>query len=144
MSEISVALSLLVEHGREQEAADFYAAAFGAQKVQDYTNDGLLMGVDLLIGSVPISVSGANPKRQANPALGGPFHPQTAGAVTAVPLLTVSDIDAAVATALAAGATVRGAIEPDTTGSRCATLFDPFGHIWGLTERKATASRLAA
>ena len=144
VSEISVALSLFVEHGRQQAAADFYAAAFGAQKVQDHTLDGQLVAVDLLLGSMPISVAGANPKRQADPALGGPFHPQSAGAVSAVLRLTVGDIDAVVSQALAAGATVRDAIQQDDTGSRSAALYDPFGHIWGLTERKATASRLAA
>ncbi|WP_245445148.1 VOC family protein [Pseudaminobacter soli (ex Li et al. 2025)] len=144
MSEISVSLSLFVEHGQQQAAADFYAAAFGAQKVQDHFRDGLLMAVDLLIGSMPISVAGANPKRQANPALGGPFHPRSAGAVSAVLRVTVRDLDTVVAQALAAGATVRDAIEQDDTGSRSAALFDPFGHIWSLTQLKADAARLAA
>lgn len=144
MSEISVTLSLFVEHGREQAAADFYAAAFGAQKLQEHTHDGQLIAVDLLLGSMPISVAGANPRRQADPALGGPFHPQSAGAVSAVLRLSVDDIDALVAQALAADATVRDAVQEDDTGSRSASLFDPFGHIWSLTERKASASRLAA
>uniref|UniRef100_A0A8R1IHH7 VOC domain-containing protein n=2 Tax=Caenorhabditis japonica TaxID=281687 RepID=A0A8R1IHH7_CAEJA len=144
MSEISVTLSLFVEHGREQAAADFYTTAFGAQKVHDHTNDGELIAVDLLLGSMAISVVGANPRRQADPSLGGPFHPQSAGAVSAALRLTVDDIDAVFAQARAAGAAVRDAVQEDDTGSRSASLFDPFGHIWGLTERKASASRLAA
>lgn len=61
MSEISVTLSLFVEHGREKAAADFYATAFGVQKVQDHTHAGQLIAVDLLAKDVslaPTSVSG--------------------------------------------------------------------------------------
>lgn len=144
MSTVSVALSLFVEHGRQQEAADFYVAAFGAQSVQTHSHEGQVIAVDLQLGTLDLSVVGANPKRQTTPSLGGPFHPQAAGAVSAALRLTVDDIDAVFAEALIAGATVRDAIGPDVTGSRSASLFDPFGHVWGLSQRKAEDAQLAA
>jgi uncharacterized glyoxalase superfamily protein PhnB len=142
--QISIGLSIFVEHGRQQAAADFYAAAFGAQQVKTHSQEGAVMAVDMLLGTMPISVVGANPKRQANPDLGGPFHPQTAGAVSTVLNLIVGELDAVVSQAVAAGATIRDAAQLDDRGGRSAAVFDPFGHIWGLSERITDASRLAA
>ncbi|WP_315922290.1 VOC family protein [Mesorhizobium sp. SP-1A] len=144
MSKISVALSLFVEHGRQKDAADFYVAAFGAKPIQAHDHEGQLMAVDLQLGTLNVSVVGANPKRQANSSLGGPFHPQSAGAVSASLRLTVDDLDAVFAEALAAGATVRNEIGLDDRGSRSAALFDPFGHMWGLSQREAEDEQLAA
>lgn len=143
-NEISVTLALVIEQGREQEAADFYTAAFGAQLVETHSHDGELTGFDMLLGITPISVAGANPRREADPALGGPFFPKAAGAVSAALRLTVADLDAVVSQAVAAGATIRDAAQIDDRGGRSAAVFDPFGHIWGLSERITEASRLAA
>lgn len=142
--EISVTYALVIEHGREQEAADFYTAAFGAQLVKAHDDGGVLTGVDMLFGTTPISVAGANPKREANPALGGPFFPKEPGAVSAAIRLTVADLDAVVSKAVAAGATIRDAAQLDERGGRSAAVFDPFGHIWGLSERMTDAVRQAA
>lgn len=144
MNEISVALSLFVEHGRQKDAADFYVAAFGAKSIKSHSHEGQIIAIDLQLGTLNFSVVGANPKRQANPSLGGPFHPQAAGAVSATLRLTVDDLDAVFAEALSAGATVRDEIGLDDRGSRSASLFDPFGHIWGLSQRKAEDAQLAA
>ena len=46
--------------------------------------------------------------------------------------------------AIAAGATIRDAIQVDEIGRNVASLFDPFGHIWALVERKAERASLAA
>ncbi|MDI6028371.1 VOC family protein [Corticibacterium sp. UT-5YL-CI-8] len=143
-NEISVTFALVIEHGREEEAADFYAAAFGAQLVETHSRDGGLTGFDMLLGATPISVAGANPRREADPALGGPFFPKTAGAVSAALRLTVADLDAVVGQAVAAGATVRDPAQIDDRGGRSAAVFDPFGHIWGLSERFKNAAQLAA
>lgn len=142
--EISVGLSVFVQHGRQQEAADFYTAAFGAQQGEVHHHDGELMAVEMLFGSTPVAVVGSNPKREADPALGGPFFPKAPGAVSTVLRLTVGNLGEVFSAAVAAGATFRDEIGPDSTGSRSASVFDPFGHLWGLTERKAKASRLAA
>ena len=135
--QISIGLSIFVEHGRELAASDFYAAAFGTQQIRTHTHDGAVIAVDLLLGTLPIFVVGANPKRQANPDLGGPFHPQTVGAVSTVLNLTVGDLDTVIGKAVAAGATIRDAAQLDDRGGRSAAVFDPFGHIWTLSERIA-------
>jgi PhnB protein len=142
-NEIFVTFSLFIEHGREKEAADFYTAAFGAQVVGTHKHDGKLTGFDMMLGTTPISVAGANPRREADPALGGPFSPKAAGAVSAAIRLTIADLDAVVGGAVAAGATIRDAAQMDDSGSRSAAVFDPFGHIWGLSERIARDIHLA-
>lgn len=143
-NDTSVTFALVIEHGRQQEAAAFYTAAFGAQLVDTRSHVGELAGFDMLLGSTPISVAGANPRREANPALGGPFFPKAAGAVSAALRLTVADLDAVVGQAVAAGATIRDVAQLDDRGGRSAAVFDPFGHIWGLSERITDASTLAA
>ncbi|MGD9476862.1 VOC family protein [Shinella sp. G-2] len=137
-------ISLFVEHGREQEAADFYAAAFGAEILDAYRSDGVLMGFAMRFGALPVAVAGSNPRRERNPAYGGPFFPKTAGAVSAIFTLHVGDIAVAMQQAIAAGATIRDEIQVDEIGRNVASLFDPFGHIWALVERKAERASLAA
>ncbi|BDV39443.1 hypothetical protein DSM21852_26960 [Methylocystis bryophila] len=46
--------------------------------------------------------------------------------------------------ALSAGAVIRDEIQTDMTGRRVASIFDPFGHIWALVQRKAKEVSLAA
>ena len=142
--DIGLEISLFVEHGREQEAADFYAAAFGAHILDAYRLDGVLMGFAMRFGALPVAVAGSNPKRERNPAYGGPFFPKAAGAVSAILTLHVGDIAAAVQQAIAAGAAIRDEIQVDEIGRNVASLFDPFGHIWALVERKADRASLAA
>jgi uncharacterized glyoxalase superfamily protein PhnB len=78
------------------------------------------------------------------PSYGGPFFPKQAGAVSTILQLNVGDIDAVFPRAIAAGAVVRDEIQPDTLGRRVASIFDPFGHIWAIVERKAETASLAA
>jgi PhnB protein len=58
---MSLGLTLYVEHGREQEAADFYAAAFGGRVQASQNHLGQMIAVDLVIGGTPGSVAGAKP-----------------------------------------------------------------------------------
>ncbi|WP_186420428.1 VOC family protein [Bosea sp. CS1GBMeth4] len=134
---IGVGLTILVQHGREQEAADFYSEAFEARQLKAYRVDGELAGVEMLIGGTRLSVAGANPRREEEPAYGGPFFPRAAGAVSMIIQLTVPDIEACFAHAIVAGATLRDRVQTDVEGRRVASLFDPFGHIWVLIERQA-------
>ncbi|MGI2036438.1 VOC family protein [Rhizobium panacihumi] len=142
--DISIQLSLFVEHGREREAANFYEAAFGAQEVDTYSIDGALAGVAMRFGELPVTVAGSNPNREKMPSYGGPFFPKQAGAVSAIFQINVADIDAVFGHAVAAGAVIRDQIQTDTLGRRIASIFDPFGHIWALVERKPEAAALAA
>ncbi len=122
IEDTSIQLSLFVEHGREREAANFYAAAFGAQEVDTYSIDGALAGVAMLFGELPVTVAGSNPNREKMPSYGGPFFPKQAGAVSTILQLNVGDIDAVFPCAIAAGAVVRDEIQPDTLGRRVASI----------------------
>ncbi|MCJ8053683.1 VOC family protein [Shinella curvata] len=143
-NEISIEISLFVEHGREQEAADFYVAAFGAEVIEPYRLDGVLMGFAMRFGATPVAVAGSNPRREQNPSYGGPFFPKVAGSVSAIFTLNVGDIEHAVQRASRSGAVIRDAVQRDVLDRRVASLFDPFGHIWALVERKAESLDLAA
>lgn len=142
--EISFEMSLFVEHGREQEAADFYSAAFGATVVEPYSLDGVLMGFAMRFGAMPVAVAGSNPRREENPSYGGPFFPKAAGSVSAIFTLTVGDIERTMERAIEAGAVTRDVVQVDVLGRRVASVFDPFGHIWALVERRAETVTLAA
>ena len=145
MAPLQLALSLFVEHGREKEAALFYAEAFGAETGECHLlEDGTLFAVDLRFGETVIHVCGSNPARERNPSYGGPFFPKAAGAVSAVFQLTVDGLDATLARAVAGGSVERDGIQQDTLGRRVASVFDPFGHIWALVERGKTEMRAAA
>ncbi len=140
----TLGLTLFVELCRVREAADFYATAFGAKLVGTHQVGGQVAAADMRLGGMVLTVAGSNPKREQEPSRGGPFFPKAAGAVSVIVLLTVMDLDAAVRVATAAGATIRDATQPDATGRRAASVFDPFGHIWGLVEPQATAAQVAA
>lgn len=145
--DISVEFSLFVEHGREREAANFYAAAFGAQEenINDINDiDGVLAAVEMRFGNLPVWVAGSNPNREKSPSYGGPFFPKEPGAVSTIFQLKVGNIEGVMQDALAAGAVIRDEIQTDIIGRRVASIFDPFGHIWVLVERKAEDISLAA
>ncbi|PWK72667.1 glyoxalase superfamily protein [Aminobacter sp. AP02] len=139
-----LAISIVVEHGREEEAAAFYQRAFGAVRGGVYLFEGAPISIDLRIGDVAIQVGGANPRREMEPHRGGPFFPKANGAVSAVFTLEVANTESAVKRAIDAGAIPRGKLEVATDGRRGATVFDPFGHIWGLRDKTPVRLRRAA
>jgi PhnB protein len=143
-TETSLGLTLFVKHGRAREASDFYVAALGGEEIGIHTVDGEIAAMDMLIGGFPITVCGANPKREQNPSRGGPFSPTSAGAVTSALRLYVDSLDDAVARALSFGASVRDPIQMADDGRRTAVLFDPCGHLWALMERRPNKAQLAA
>ena len=139
---IGLSLAIFVQHGREQEAADFYSEAFEARQLKTHRVDGELAGVEMLIGGTRVSVAGSKPRREEEPSYGGPFFPKAAGAVSMTILLTVPDIEICFAQAIVAGAALRDRVQTDTEGRRVASLFDPFGHIWMLTEREVDTDKV--
>ncbi|MCB8822887.1 glyoxalase superfamily protein [Microvirga rosea] len=143
-SEITVAATIFVEHGRQQEAANFYEAAFGAVQTKAHTQDGQKIAIELQIGEVAISVSGSNPKREAEPWRGGPFFPKERGAVSTTFQLEVSDADAYLSRAVIAGAAVRDELQVSAGGGLAATIFDPMGHIWSICQRSSGTAKRAA
>ncbi|MCX8568496.1 glyoxalase superfamily protein [Aminobacter sp. MET-1] len=137
-------ISILVKHGREEEAAAFYQHAFGAVRGGVYRFEGRPISIDLRIGDVAVQVGGANPRRELEPHRGGPFFPKADGAVSVVFILEVANAAAALQRAVDAGARLRGELASATDGRRGATVFDPFGHIWALRDRTPVRLRRAA
>lgn len=143
-TETGLSVSITVEHGREEEAAAFYQRAFGAIKAGVYMFEGTPISIDLRIGDVAVQVGGANPRRELEPQRGGPFFPKADGAVSTVFILEIANAAVALQRALDAGATPRGSLEIATDVRRGATVFDPFGHIWGLRDKTPVRLRRAA
>lgn len=132
--EVTLSTIIMVEHGRQKEAAEFYAAAFDAVLIGTYVQAEELLGVDLRLGETKFSVSGSNPRRELEPSRGGPFYPKGNGSVSSILRLEVRDLDAVLKNAVEAGAVIRDKPAMSTEGYRVASVFDPFGHIWGLIE----------
>jgi PhnB protein len=108
---------------RGPDAVAFYAAAFGA--VVDYQVGDESIVAQLSIGEdATFWVADESPEH-AN------FSPETVGGGTVRMLLLVDDPDAAIAQALAAGATLVHAAE-DAHGWRLGRVADPFGHHWEI------------
>ncbi len=112
--------------------------------VEPYHIEGVLAGFAMRFGTMPVAVAGSNPRREENLSYGGPFFPKAAGSVSAIFTLTVGDIERTMQRAIEAGAVTRDVVQVDMLGRRVASIFDPFGHIWALVERKAGTAKLAA
>jgi PhnB protein len=54
--------------------------------------------------------------------------------------LTVADVDAVVARALAAGATLLRAVKDEFYGERTGMILDPFGHSWFIATQVENVS----
>ncbi len=121
---VSVMAQLSVRRGRE--AVEFYQAAFGA--VEDYrvggTDDHEAVVSQLSIGEAAFWVADESPEHQN-------FSPETLDGGTTRLLLIVEDPDAAIATAVAAGARL---VYPAANehGWRLGRIEDPFGHHWEI------------
>ena len=115
---------LSVRRGRE--AIEFYKAAFGA--VEDYrvggTDDYAEVVAQLSVGDASFWVADESPEHRN-------FSPESVGGATVRMLLVVEDPDAAIARAVAAGATLVAAAS-DEHGWRLGRIADPFGHDWEI------------
>jgi PhnB protein len=113
---------LSVRRGRE--AVAFYQAAFGATEVYRVGGTDAEPAVvsQLSVGGGTFWVADESPGH-AN------FSPETLGGGTVRLLLEVDDPDAAIARAVAAGATL---VYPaaDAHGWRLGRIVDPYGHHW--------------
>ncbi|THK35125.1 VOC family protein [Ensifer sp. MPMI2T] len=127
-----ICIKLFVRHGDEERAIAFYRDVFGAELLQRHEWSGILTSADLCLGDSIFRVAGANPRRDAEPALGGPRSPHALGTTAAILELHVDDVDRVLGRALGSGASLRNAAETLPTGDRVGALIDPFGHIWAL------------
>jgi PhnB protein len=116
----SILAQLSVRRG--PEAIEFYKAAFGA--MVDYQAGEESIVAQLSVGEATFWVADESPPH-AN------FSPETVGGGTVRMLLIVDDPDAAIARAVAAGATEVYAAANEH-GWRLGRIADPFGHHWEI------------
>jgi PhnB protein len=107
-------------------AIDFYRRAFDAQERFRMDAPGGKVGhASLQIGGSQFMLSDAFP--------GSLYRPPTSTGSTGVGMyLYVEDVDAVVARAVEAGATVQSPPEDMFWGDRWCRLSDPFGHVWEI------------
>lgn len=109
-------------------ALDFYVKAFGAEEIlRLHEPGGRVAHAELsLFGGLVYLGSEV-------PAQG--FVPPAPGHKSFTTVLYVEDVDALVARAVAAGATLEAPVADQFYGDRTARLRDPFGHRWSVQSR---------
>jgi PhnB protein len=107
-------------------AIAWYADAFGAREVMRLAAPGGKIGhAEIDIGDSRIMLADENP-------VVGAKAPAAFGGSPISLHLYVADVDAAVARAANAGATVKNKPEDKFYGDRMGSVLDPFGHTWHL------------
>jgi PhnB protein len=109
-------------------ALEWYAEALGAvEELRVVGDDGRIGHAELTLGDLRMMLSDEYPEM-------GVLSPETLGGTSSALHLTVPDVDAAFARAVAAGATVLSEPGDQVHGHRQASLLDPFGHRWMLSQ----------
>jgi PhnB protein len=111
-------------------AAEWYRDALDAElgpRIQ--TPDGRYMQIELRFGDAKVMIADEFPEM-------GAVSPQTLGGTYGALTLTDVDVDARWERALAAGATEFHPLQDAFWGERHGQIIDPFGHRWGLAERR--------
>lgn len=110
------------------DAIDFYGRAFDAEeRYRMAMPDGKIGHAEIVIGGAVVYLADA-----PDDMPGQAGNPKKLGGTTVLLHRYVVDVDAAVATAEAAGATVLRAPEDQFYGDRAAVVADPWGHQWSL------------
>ncbi len=111
-------------------AIDYYKAAFGAVETgQRYEENGRIGHADLEIDGAPFSLSDESPEYDS-------LSPSTLGGAGVHMILSVADVDAVFARAVAAGGMANRPVKDEPHG-RMGVLDDPFGHRWFIHARPA-------
>jgi uncharacterized glyoxalase superfamily protein PhnB len=112
-----------------ERAIGFYCAAFGAVEVFRMVDpgDGRVGHAELTLGDSRFMLSDEYPDF-------GAVSPDTIGGTPVTLHLSTDTVDADVDRAVAAGAVLLRAPKDQSFGERSATLQDPFGHRWMLSQ----------
>lgn len=119
---------LIVNGGAK--ALEFYGRALGAverDRMQDPS--GKVRHAEITIGDSRIMLADEHPEI-------GALSPQTIGGSPVSLHLYVEDVDAVVARAVAAGATLTRPVADQFYGDRVGGVTDPFGHRWFIATHK--------
>lgn len=115
-------------------AIRFYVEVFGATERYRLTEpSGKIGHADLLIGNGQLMLADEYPDW-------GALSPASVGGTPVSLHLYVSDVDAVVARAAQAGATVLRQPTDEFFGDRSALIVDPFGHRWQIATRQREVS----
>jgi PhnB protein len=106
-------------------AIEFYTQAFGATELMRYDDNGKVGHAELRIGRGIVMLADEYPDR-------GITAPQPRDSSTVNLMMYVEDVDAVVAKAEQAGATVERPVRDQFYGDRMGSILDPFGHRWHI------------
>lgn len=117
------------------DAIEFYRRAFGAEEKFRLIDpvDGRIGHAELSIGGVIVMLSDEYPDF-------GALSPESVGGSPVKFHIYVEDADAAVADAIALGATELRPVEDQFYGDRSGMIMDPFGHSWMIAAQKDDVS----
>lgn len=109
------------------KALEFYQRAFGATETMRLNGPaGKIMHAEIRLGDSTIMLADEFPEMQA-------VSPTTLKGTAGSLMVYVEDVDSRFQQAVAAGATVKRAVQDQFYGDRSGTLIDPFGHVWTLS-----------
>lgn len=111
------------------EAIEFYQQAFGAEELFRMTDpsDGRIGHAELRFGETLMMLADEYPDF-------GALSPDTIGGSPVTFHIDTGSTDAAVAQAVAAGATLLRPAADQSFGERVAQVLDPYGHRWMLSQ----------
>jgi len=112
------------------DAIEFYKKAFGAVELFRFPSpDGKIGHAEIKIGDSPIMLADEYPDM-------GYKGPQSLGGSPVSIMIYVEDVDTIFKQAVAAGATIKEALQDKFYGDRLGTVTDPFGHTWHVSTHK--------
>ena len=108
------------------QAIEFYKKAFGATETMRMMQpDGRVGHAEVRIGRAVVMLADEFPEMDFR-------SPKTLGGTPVNILVYVENVDALVARAQAAGATIQRPVADQFYGDRVGVLLDPFGHSWSF------------
>lgn len=106
-------------------AIDFYKQVFGATELMRYDDNGKIGHAELRLGEGILMLADEYPEQGITAPKPGDPSPVSM-------MLYVEDVDAVVAKAEQAGATIERPVAVQFYGDRMGGIIDPFGHRWHL------------
>ena len=107
-------------------AIDFYCTILGGtERMRMPAPEGKVGHAEIQFGESVVMLADESPEM-------GALSPKTVGGTPMSLMLYVEDVDATVAQAVDAGATITDAVGDKFYGDRTGTISDPFGHSWNI------------
>ena len=115
--------------GDASRAIEFYTRVLGARETMRLAEPSGKVGhAELEVGGSLLMLADEYPDH-------GALGPRSVGGTPVKLHLYVGDVDAVMASALAAGATLLRPVQDEFYGDRSGQIEDPFGHVWMLSTK---------